>query len=139
MGIQENLDQIKELAKDTQDSQSVASEQRVANNAIQKAQLNILKFIAGVVFVAALGLVPIAVTDHFVLQDVSKTVATIATAQMTNTKNIEELQKNMPKLGSIWSFGMQLDYARELFNNNKNLNLISPDPKIIQQSHLGDL
>jgi len=132
MGTQEILEQ----AKDLNANLDLASEQRVANNAIQKAQLNILKFIAGTVFISALGLIPVVVSDHFKLDEMSRAIATISAAQIINTARISELGNRMPSLGSRWSFGMQEDFNNQLGARN---HLELPDVKGIQESHLGDL
>lgn len=137
MGVQETLNQAAGFAKDSQESQDVAAEQRVANNAIQKAQLNILKFIACTVFLSALSLIPVVVGDHYSLIEFGKTLAEVRAAQTISAVNIELLKKNAPSFHSRWSFGMQTDFSKQLSSQNKNLTV--PDSKQIQDSHLGDL
>lgn len=136
MGTEE-INLSKEFAKDAQESQDVASIQRVASNEIQKSQLSVLKFIAGLVATAAIALIPIIVTDHFTLVDVNKTVALIAAKQLISSDKIDKLEKNMPTVHSRWSLGMQTDFTKQLSSQNKNI--LVPDVKEIQESHLGDL
>lgn len=103
---------------DKQNKNSNNEVEKAAEIAIQKAQLNILRFIACTVLVASIPLVSIFVTDHFEFKQLKETVAIIQ------------------KVG--WTINMQREFADKLTSKNSSINISVPSPKEIHEDHKND-
>lgn len=116
-----------------EETNNTASQQREESNFLSRQILAVgkqLRIMAVIGIVTAIG---IGIQDHFLLHDTSK----IALVTVGRMDVLEKSFVTVPKAGAFWSYGMMLDWVKQLGASNSGLS--TPSARDIHETHAEDL